>query len=576
MNSKASKILGLFLVLTVGFIIFLARVFDVATSNRYKDITIKREIETPLRGDIITADGYQIAKSQKRYSVSFNPANVDPAKKEVFVKLLSIYSKKSESEVYSLLKGDDKIIVATDIDARDAKNFRQLSTVLDKMQVFIPKRVGGRFLRYGLEVVENEFFREYPYQDSLEPVLGYVKVEDMGGLLGLEKFYNAALIPSQKGVTFGQRDVGGNIIFNEKTKNSFRQDGMSIKLFVNLKLQKEVERILDEAKPGLLADSIMACVMDTRTGKILTIASSNRYTPYSVQQGTLANMKVDFVQYVYEPGSTIKPIIFSMLLEERRVNIGEMIDCKLGRFQLGQKTVVDEHKMGIVPAEYAIVFSSNVGMTQLALRMDSSSMLDWLKRFGFEQKSSVDLPFELVGNIPKKAQLSSEVVKGILGYGYGMRCNFMQLISAYNIFNNKGVMVTPRITSSVVIDGGAEQALPEPATRRVISENTASKIKNILIEVVEKGTGTSAKTSPLEIGGKTGTAHIAKNGIYAKAFNSSFFGFANDSSNRYTIGVLVVEPKTKHFAADTAVPIFKKIVTTMQEDGFLTKPSTLP
>jgi cell division protein FtsI (penicillin-binding protein 3) len=571
MTSKASKILGLFLVLTLGFIIFLARVFDVATSDRYKNISTKKEVDTPLRGDIITADGYHVAKSQKRYSVVVEPESIDPNKQEVFVKLIAVYAKKSEAELYKLLDSDKKVTIISGIDARDAKNFRQLSSVLDKLQVFMPKKIGNKFVRYGLEIAENEFFREYPFVDAIEPLIGYIKVEDLSGLLGLEKFYESALSGTQKGLTEGSRDVGGNIIYNERSKNSYRQDGLSVKIFIHLKLQKIIEKHLDAAKKELNADSLLACVMDSSTGKIVAMASSNRYEPYNVPKEEIANMKVDFVQYVYEPGSTIKPIVFAMLLEEKKLSIMETIDCKLGHYQLGQKLITDEHKMGVVPVEDAIIYSSNVGMAQLSQRMDSYSYQEWLKKFGFEHKSGIDLPFELPGNLPKKAQLSNEMTKGILGYGYGMRANFVQLMAAYNIFNNKGVYVTPRITESILIDGG-EQKLPAPNKKIVISESTAAKMKTILKKVVEKGTGTDAKVAGLEIGGKTGTAHIAKNGVYAKAFNSSFFGFINDGSKTYTVGVLVIEPKNKHFAAATAVPVFKKIAISMQEEGFLAKP----
>jgi cell division protein FtsI (penicillin-binding protein 3) len=105
---------------------------------------------------------------------------------------------------------------------------------------------------------------------------------------------------------------------------------------------------------------------------------------------------------------------------------------------------------------------------------------------------------------------------------------------------------------------------------------TALRMKNILKKVVEKGTGTGTKLDGLEIGGKTGTAHIAKGGSYARSFNSSFFGFANDhNSSNYTIGVLVVEPKKAHVASMTAVPVFKQIVLKMVQGGFLQAPQLL-
>jgi cell division protein FtsI (penicillin-binding protein 3) len=136
-------------------------------------------------------------------------------------------------------------------------------------------------------------------------------------------------------------------------------------------------------------------------------------------------------------------------------------------------------------------------------------------------------------------------------------------------------MITPRITRSIVADPQTEYSLPKQAQSRIISENTYSKIHRVLLDVVQKGTGVKAQVPGIEIGGKTGTAHIAKNGVYANSYNSSFFGFANDTKSRYTIGVLVIEPKAKHFAADTAVPVFKNIILKLQDDGLLSKPEVI-
>lgn len=567
-NSKASKILGLFLILSFLFLVFLARIADIATSDRFAPMPLKKEIDSPTRGEIVSADNFHAARSMKTYSVSVNPANIAPEKLDLFVKMFSIYSQQNDKSLKAVLQGEKKVILQDGVDARTAKNYRQLSTTLDKMKVFIPKKIGSRYYRFGLEISENSFLREYPFGDLFQPYLGFVKYETGHGLIGVENFYENILTPSVHGYISGQKDVGGNIIFNKKSENLSRQDGSNIKLSVNFKLQKSVELILDGAKRKLGAQEIIAAVMEPHTGRFLSIASSNRFVPYQITKESLSSMKVGAVQYIYEPGSTIKPFVFAMLLEKRLTSQFEMVNGHGGKYQIGNKLITDEHKAMSMTAEDGIIYSSNIAMAQLAQRLDPKSYAEGLRSFGFGVKSGIELGYELPGDLPSVMQLQSDIYKATASYGYGMRTNFPQLMAAYNIFNNGGKFVTPRLVQKVYY-GANEKELPPQERACMLSESTVQKMKGILRKVVEKGTGVDAKVPGLDIGGKTGTAHIAKGGSYVRSFNSSFFGFANDDKNRYTIGVLVVEPQGAHFASVTAVPVFKNIVLKMADLGYL-------
>jgi cell division protein FtsI (penicillin-binding protein 3) len=572
MNSKASKILGLFVILALGFMIFLARVFDVTTSDRFQTNAIKKEIDSPLRGEIVSSDGFKAAISQKTYSVAVNPENIKPEQLNLFVRLFCIYSGMNEQDLRAMLHGDRRVVLLDSIDGRSARNFRQLSASLDKMKIFTPKRVGGKYFRYGLEVFENEFLRNYAYDDLFQPMLGYVKLEDMQGLTGIEHFYDKYLSPDRAGYMQGFKDVGGNLILNRKLDRTLRADGFNIKLNINFKLQKQLEQSLDKYRKVLDSEEIMAAVMESSTGRVLALASSNRYIPYGITKESVNFMKINPAQYVYEPGSTIKPIVFAMLLENGKLNQFETINAHNGRMNIGPKTITDEHSAAFMTAEDGIVFSSNIVMAQIAQRLDSGEYIEGLKKFGFGKRSGVDVSYELKGDLPTKSALSTEIYKATVSYGYGMRANFMQVMGAYNIFNNDGVYITPKIANSIFADGFEHKIVPEEV-RQVISQSTTAKMKTILKKVIEKGTGVGAKVDGIELGGKTGTAHIAKNGVYVRNFNSSFFGFANDGNSKYTIGVLVVDPQKAHFAAMTAVPVFKDIVVKLIKDDLLKLPT---
>jgi cell division protein FtsI (penicillin-binding protein 3) len=158
-------------------------------------------------------------------------------------------------------------------------------------------------------------------------------------------------------------------------------------------------------------------------------------------------------------------------------------------------------------------------------------------------------------------------------YGYGMLVTFAQLWKAYSAFNNDGVAVTPRIVDYLQDAKGRHYILPPTeGDLHPVGKKAANQIHEILKEVVKRGTGVKAQYPGLEIGGKTGTAHIAKHGRYVREYHSSFYGFANDNKgHKYTIGVLVIRAKGyhKYFASQSAVPTFKNAVRILVEEGYL-------
>ena len=189
--------------------------------------------------------------------------------------------------------------------------------------------------------------------------------------------------------------------------------------------------------------------------------------------------------------------------------------------------------------------------------------------FGMSQKTGIDLPYEQSGNIPSIKSLNNKIYKATISYGYGAQMTFLQMLNAYTVFNNGGVMISPRLVENLE-NNGKTYIVNESETHQVISKPTADVIKGILIKTVESGTGRKGRVAGLQIGGKTGTARIAKGGGYSSAYNSSFFGFANDADTSYTIGVLVREPKRgSYYAAQNALPIFKRAVGILIEEGYL-------
>jgi len=150
-----------------------------------------------------------------------------------------------------------------------------------------------------------------------------------------------------------------------------------------------------------------------------------------------------------------------------------------------------------------------------------------------------------------------------------MRVNLMQLIRAYSAFSNNGRMVSPKIVDCFIDEYNREIPIAPEEQVQVIKSSTAARVKKVLIKTVQEGTGRKAITKGLYIGGKTGTAHMVEKGKYIEKYNTSFIGFADDKKHKYTMGVVVREPQISQFASQTAVPVFKKAVDIMIEEGYL-------
>jgi len=533
------------------------------------------------RGSIISADGFHIATTKKLYKAVVNTRYIDPQKEELFVELFSIYSGMTPQKIRKRLKKRKGVVVLSyHIPQIQAQYLKKLAHELRRFKVFmelVDASTGYRSV-HGLSIIESGESREYPYGNLLTPIIGYPhKFEADGythisGIKGLEKKFDGDLCARQDGSSHGNRDVNSYILLNKNSFTKAKIAGLDIKLTIPVALQIKIEKMLDEMKIELDAQEVMLSVMSSINGEVLAMASSNRYMPKDIKRSDYPSLNSGMIEYSFEPGSVIKPITFALLLEKGLVNPYDLVNGHNGRFKIGRKLITDEHKFDWLSAENVIVHSSNVGIAQLAQKLSGYEFHEGLKKFGFSQKSTPDLIYEKSGSLPSSKKLEDEIYKATCSYGYGMKANLMQIMRAYSAFNNNGKMVYPKIIKSFIDEYSQEKLLEDREQVEVLKSATALRMKKILIKTVMKGTGVKAITQGLEIGGKTGTAHIVEKGRYINKYNTAFVGLANDKNNKFTIGVVVVQPKKSQFASQTAVPVFKKTIDILVEDGYL-KPS---
>lgn len=577
-NNKSSKVLLLFIFIVIGFLIFLSTMFYTAVKPRNLPPLFASDSTNAERGSIISADGFHLAITKKVYKAMINTKNLDPDKKELFVQLFSIYSDIPVKTIRKKLRKNGTVTLSYSISEQHAQYLKTLSYELRRLNVFKEYQTSsGRHILQGLDVIESGEARLYPYGDLLTPVIGYPKKhEDHGytrshGMKGIERNYNEELTPQKNGLQRGPRDVNGFMILNKESKTEYAENGMDVKLTIPVTLQSRVEKMCDAMKEKMGAVQIMVTVMDAETGKMLVLATSNRFKPKDIQKDDIASLQVHAVEYSFEPGSVLKPIVFSLLMKHQKVNPFEVVNVHNGRFKIGKRWITDEHKEDYLSAENVIVYSSNIGIAQLAQRLNATEYYQGLLDFGFTKASGIDLTNEYKGQIPTMRQLSSETYKASAAYGYAMRANLIQLLKAYNVFNNHGRMVTPRLTEEFITQNGRRIPLESGEPVQLLSPEIAERVKRILVKTAVEGTGQKALVDGITIGGKTGTAQISENGRYQLKYNTSFIGFADDKTHNYTIGVTVVRPKIAYrFAAQSSAPVFRKTVELMIEEGYLT------
>ena len=586
---RSAILLALFIGIFLLFFIFLMTVGQTLGSDRHTDNKFVKIENKAIRGKIISADNFVVAYSKKQFRAEVNTRSIDPKKKNLFIKLFSIYSGLSERKIASkFVNGSGKniygrIVLSDNLDYRLASDLKSLSYKMSKLGIFRPLDPKKPHLVYGLDIIPSSETRYFPHKNLLTPLVGYMKTEVLDnykqpvGIKGVEKAYSAYLLPEKNGLIQGKCDVLGTSLRSAESKQVSRVDGMDLHLNLELSFQRKVEGVLDEMKKQTAAQEVMAAVMNSQTGALLALATSERFDPKHIKQKDVKALHPKFSEYLYEPGSVIKPLTLAIALDHDKVDINKQIRLE-GKLQVTQNYTIsdDEYFKGLTP-KGIIMYSSNIGISKIAWRLTGQELYTGWKNFGLATRSGIDLSKELVGRIKPAHLLNHKVHAANTAYGYGMLANFMQLIKAYSAFNNNGVAVTPKIVNYMTDKKGKMYIPPrEINSIQSCSARTAQIVNDMLQGTVNRGTGTSAQYDGLEVGGKTGTAHISERGHYVEKYHSSFFGFANDElGHKYTIGVFVIKPKKVYFASQTAAPTFQKIIGKMVEQKYLIVDETL-
>ncbi len=398
--------------------------------------------------------------------------------------------------------------------------------------------------------------RRYPNGELAAYVLGFVGLDDKG-MAGVEDFHNAALTGEA-----GRLLIEGDA--RHKVYESFSVEprpGQSVVLTIDQVVQFRAEQAIKAAVERSRAKSGTAIVLDPRTGEILALANAPAFDPNIVgKEGEQARAN-DALQNIYEPGSTFKIVAHSAALEEGLAKPDEKIDCQMGAITVAGRVVHDHTAYGTLTMTEAMAKSSNVAAIKLGMRVGDPKMYDYIRRFGFGARTGVELPGETAGLLRPVARWQKSSI-GSIAIGQEIGVTPLQMASAFGALANDGVRIAPHLVREIRDADGKIVSKTEVESHRVVSADTAHKIRMMLESVTLKGTAKRAQLEGYTAAGKTGTAQKIdpKTRAYSKTKHvASFVGFAPVENPSVVIVVVVDEPIGAYHGGDVAAPIFREI-----------------
>ncbi len=399
----------------------------------------------------------------------------------------------------------------------------------------------------------KEYQRFYPLKNHAAQLIGFSGI-DSQGLEGLEYQYDKHLMASS------DRHSIWSSIYNKPGLNEIL--GGSLALTINSKLQYYTEKELEKAMRLTSAKHAVAIVMESQTGKILTIANLPDYDPNNFERYKRANYYNRAVSASYEPGSTFKIITISSALENKVVTNENIFFCENGEYQIQDRIIHDVAPYGWLPLEKIIQKSSNICAAKIGQLIPKPIFYRMIREFGFGSKTGISLPGEASGKVfPYENWSDTDVAT--MSYGHSISATPIQIITAINTIATGGVLISPNVIKAAKTANGQQVQLVESQKKRILKESVSEIIKSYMVAVVkEGGTGTRASIKGVTVAGKTGTSRkfdAKKQKYSSKNHIISFVGFFPAEDPKLTILVMIDEPQRKYLGSGSAAPVFKKI-----------------
>jgi cell division protein FtsI/penicillin-binding protein 2 len=494
------------------------------------------EIHGP-RGKIVSADGYQMAFSTRRWAAQVDRRNLEFP--EIFAAMAaSILGEEPDAVRRRLESGGRYTWLAKNLDRKTA--------------------VGIRSLEEAAVLLAPHWARQYPLGRHAAPLVGFVGMEELKlrGRSGLESYYESLLVGETNHYHFVE-DAHRRKLRLESVDAG--RGGFDLELTLSARLQVFAEEELERAVTACRASAGSVVVMEAFTGNLLTLASvpfgqrPSSHNPYHATHWQLRP-----VQVAIEPGSTIKPIIAAAGLAARAVDDDDLFDCRSRGVHVAGHWVRDHAIPDIYTLDEVISESSNTGIIELAERIDQQFLWMSLDAFGFGRRPDLGFPGESAG-ILRPVDRWSSMSRAGLALGQELTVSPLQLAMAYAAIANGGWLPEPRLVER--LKGRNDAPRDRVAHRtRVMDDRLAARITQMLELVVADGTGDLARVPGYRVAGKTGTAQTISAGVFDDEHHTAWFaGFLPLPDPRWVVVVAIENPTTDFWASSVAAPVFAAI-----------------
>jgi cell division protein FtsI (penicillin-binding protein 3) len=528
-----------FVVLLVfgAFASLAGRAFWVQVVNQdfYVDQGQKRYQRTieldATRGRIVDRNGSMLAVSLATYEIWANPKQIDEAAIAPLSKLLDL----PLAELRRRLNGDKSfVLLKRQVDADTAAQLSKLG------------------LAGVTQIADSKRF--YPEGESAAHVVGFTDIED-NGQEGVELAANEQLlgVPGQREVI---RDRLGRVVSETRPLVPAR-NGDTIHLTIDRRIQQLAYGQLKEAIAKHHAEAGSVVVLDARNGEILALANYPSFDPNDRARLTGKQLRNRAVVDTFEPGSTIKPVVVALSIDEGKVRPQSVIDTAPGWYKIGPAVIHDTSNHGVMTVSEAVQKSSNIALAKLALNLPAETIWTKYQQYGLGLRPELTFPGVASGKVrPYKRWRPIE--QATMAYGYGLSASLLQIAQIYTAYAGDGTM--QRVS---LLRNGASAAAPSADPDLAVTKPATARAIRSMLEMATAagGTGRAATVAGYRIGGKTGTARKQVGATYAKnRYRALFVGMAPMSDPRLIVAVMIDDPAGKAFYGGTvAGPVFSEV-----------------
>ncbi|CAB4882519.1 unannotated protein [freshwater metagenome] len=545
----------LVVLLLMSLQLFRVQIFEAGNYQlrAIDEMQTTRTVQAP-RGDITDINGVSFARSVSAISIVVDQTQIaDPAKTAAFVApILGV----TAGEIQGSLTGKRKYAMVLK-NARPALWEKLYAAIQSYNATLGSKEIDKRIIGF---FPERSYIREYPSGRLISSLVGFVRADGVGAA-GIESSMNSIITGTAGRYSYAR--ASGAEIPGSQSEIIEPKSGTTVRLTIDRDVQWVAAKAIAEAVKSSGALNGTVIVMDPKTGEIIAHATAPTFDPNNTKGVSLDLMRNPSVQDVYEPGSTGKVMTMAAALEEKTVTPTTVFSVPYGLYRAG-KTFHDHerHPVQHLTTSGILAVSSNTGSIQVGETLGSERLYEYLTKFGIGTKTGSGLPGESSGILhPVKDWSGTSAPTVAFGQGYSVTA--MQATSVFATIANAGVRVSPTVIAGTSDSSGHFTPADKRESVRVISEDTAAKLRIMMESVVSaSGTAPSAAIPGYRVAGKTGTAQRVDpiTGKYS-GYTASFIGFAPADTPRYVISVTLQRPQNGHYGGSLCGPVFKKVMT---------------